>query len=63
MSEIRDPAANKELKPWEKPMLTSIDLTEDELSKLRASDDPMALLLKLKPELGQGSAGRVKHSN
>ena len=52
MSEIRDPAANNELKPWGKPMLTRIDLTEDELSKLRASDDPMALLLKLKPELG-----------
>jgi len=52
MSESRDLAANKEPKPWEKPMLTKIHLTEDELSKLRASDDPMALLFKLRPELG-----------
>lgn len=52
MSETPDYAADKGLKPWEKPMVTQIDLTEDELSKLRASEDPMALLLKMKPELG-----------
>lgn len=51
-SETPDTAANKGLKPWEKPMVTRIDLAEDELSKPRASEDPMALLLKMKPELG-----------
>ena len=52
MSEIRDPAAQKELKSWEKPIVTRIDLTDDELAQLRGSNDPIALLLKLKPELG-----------
>ena len=52
MSETPDTATNKGLKSWEKPMVTQIGLSEDELGKLRASDDPMALLLKMKPELG-----------
>jgi hypothetical protein len=52
MSETPETAADKSLKPWKKPMVTQIDLTDEELSKLRASNDPMALLLKMKPELG-----------
>jgi hypothetical protein len=52
MSETPDTAADKGLKPWEKPVVTQVDLTEDELGKLRVSEDPMALLLKMKPELG-----------
>lgn len=52
MSETPGPAADKGLKRWEKPIITQIDLAEDELSQIRASGDPMALLLKMKPELG-----------
>lgn len=51
MSEINDPANKK--KPWTKPELKKIKLTDDEVAALRASDDPMALLMKLKPELGR----------
>jgi len=52
MSETSSTAADKGLKPWEKPMVSQIDLTEGELSQLRASEDPMALLFEMKPELG-----------
>lgn len=37
--------------PWATPMLRGIDLTADEIAQLRESDDPMALLFKMKPEL------------
>ena len=52
ISETSSTAAGKGLKPWEKPMVSQIDLTEDELSRLRASEDPMASLFETKPELG-----------
>lgn len=46
---------DKPLKPWKAPTLRKFELTEDELAKLRASEDPMALLLNMKPELKAGS--------
>ena len=52
MSEA-DQSAPKE--PWETPGLRKIDLTEGEIEQLRASDDPMSLLLKLRAEIaGKG---------
>lgn len=45
--------AEKGTEFWEKPELRKIDLTDEEVEQLRASDDPMALLLKLKPELSR----------
>lgn len=50
-----DQAGGKPLKPWKAPVLEKYDLTEDELAKLRASDDPMALLLTMRPELKANS--------
>jgi hypothetical protein len=40
-------------KPWAAPMLRRIKLSEEELAELKAADDPMDRLLKLKPELGR----------
>jgi hypothetical protein len=51
MNETPDSEAKQELKPWTKPVLRRIPLTDDELAQLRASEDPMALLLKIKREL------------
>lgn len=41
-------------KPWATPSLRTIRLTQDERDQLEESDDPMALLLKLRPELTRG---------
>jgi hypothetical protein len=60
-SELCDPAAGKGLRQWEKPLIDQIDLAADE-PQLRTSDDSMAFC-GLKPELGQGWAEPVKHSN
>ena len=42
-------------KPWKTPALRTIDLTEDERAQLRQSDDPVALLSRLRPDLKPGS--------
>jgi hypothetical protein len=55
MTETKDPRAEKELQPWETPGLRNIDLTDEEVAALRASDDPMALLFEMKPELAGGN--------
>ena len=41
-------------KPWKAPVLRKFKLTEDEVVQLRASADPMALLLKIKPDIKAG---------
>ncbi len=41
-------------KPWVTPSVRSIELTEEERKQLKASDDAMALLLKMNPELKPG---------
>ena len=51
VNEAPESKGKKELKPWTKPQLRKIPLTDNEVAQLRASDDPMALLLKIKPEL------------
>lgn len=51
MSRPTDQDMDKKRKPWTKPELRPIDLTDDEKGALRISDDPMALLLKMKPKL------------
>ena len=38
-------------KPWTKPELRRYKLTEEEIAALRAADDPMILLLKMKPAI------------
>lgn len=38
-------------KPWKTPTLRKFELTEDECSQLRASDDPIAQLLKIRPNI------------
>jgi hypothetical protein len=58
MPETTGPEARKGVEAWEKPELKKYDLTEDEIRQLRASDDPMALLLKLKPEITKDRAAR-----
>lgn len=50
MAETREPDVKQ---PWETPELRNIPLTDEEVAKLRASDDPMALLLEMKPELAR----------
>lgn len=35
-------------KPWKSPEIRKIELTDEDKEALRSSDDPMALLLKLK---------------
>jgi hypothetical protein len=40
--------AKAERKPWQKPDIRKIELTDEEREALRSSDDPMALFLKLK---------------
>ena len=58
MSQTRNDDRAKGTAPWETPALRKISLTEKEIEALRASDDPMALLLAMKPELGRkGEAG------
>lgn len=39
------------LKPWTKPELRRFKLTEEEIAALRAADDPMTLLLEMKPAI------------
>jgi hypothetical protein len=51
MSRSTDQDTDKERKPWTKPELRRIDLTDDEREALRNSDDPMALLLTMKAKL------------
>lgn len=41
----------KARKPWTKPVLRKIKLTDEEIASLRGAADPMALLLKMKPDL------------
>jgi len=41
-------------KPWKTPVLRKFELTEDEVARLRASGDPMALLLKIRPHIKAG---------
>lgn len=43
----------KARKPWAKPVLQRIELSEEERAALRASDNPMALLLKMKARAGR----------
>ena len=38
-------------KAWTTPAVRTVDLSDDERAQLRASKDPMALLLKLRPDL------------
>lgn len=38
-------------KPWKSPALRTFDLTDDERAQLRASEDPMALLFKIRPDI------------
>jgi hypothetical protein len=52
MGEIGGPEGKPALKPWTKPVLKKIELTEEEAAALRSSDDPMSLLRKLWPKLG-----------
>ena len=40
-------------KPWAAPTLRRIKLSDEELAELRAADDPMDHLLKMKPELAR----------
>lgn len=49
-----DRKPDKRLKPYEAPTLRRCKLTKDEAVQLRASEDPMALLFELKPELKDG---------
>lgn len=46
---------DEKLKPekqsWSKPTLRKYELTEEELAEIRESDDPMAKLKTVKPEL------------
>jgi hypothetical protein len=51
MSRPADEEAPMGRKPWTKPKFEKIPTTEEERAALLASDDPMALLRKLKPEL------------
>lgn len=37
-------------KPYSAPKLRKFELTDDEAARLRASGDPMAELLKMKPD-------------
>lgn len=41
-------------KRWTQPALRRIKLTGEERSVLRASEDPLALLVKMKPDLQSG---------
>ena len=50
-----DRKPDKHLKPWNTPALRKFELTEDDLAQLRASDDPMALLLKIRPDIKAGN--------
>ena len=53
MSSPADEDTQDGRKPWAAPTLRRIKLTEEELAELKASDDPMDHLLKLKPELAR----------
>lgn len=41
-------------KPWTAPTLRKIELSEEERAQLKASDDPIAELLKMRRNLGSG---------
>jgi hypothetical protein len=58
MTDSQDPA-KKGLgrAPWQKPQIHKIELTDEEKEAVRSSDDPMALLLKLKRP--NGADGRA----
>lgn len=51
MSRPTDQNAQKSRKPWTKPTIRKIELTEEERAALLASKDPMALLGMIKPNL------------
>lgn len=38
-------------KPWTRPELRKIEYNDDEIAALRGAEDPIALLLRLTPEL------------
>ena len=38
-------------KAWTTPAVRTVDLSDEERAQLRASKDPKALLLKLRPDL------------
>ena len=42
-------------KPWKAPELRKFDLTQDEVARLRASEDPMSLLLEMRQGIKSGS--------
>ena len=41
-------------KPWKTPAIRKFDLTEDDRALLRASEDPMSLLLEIRPDIKSG---------
>ncbi len=47
MTQDSNRPAAKGLKPWSTPTVRKIDLSEDEIARLKASDDPKATLLKM----------------
>jgi hypothetical protein len=50
-----DRGPGKGLKPWKTPRLRKVELTEDEVARLRAAEDPMALVVEMRPELNRGN--------
>lgn len=55
MDREADQGPGKGRKPWKTPRLRKLELTEDEIARLRAAEDPMALLVEMKPELNRGN--------
>lgn len=51
MDRPQDQDAPKRRKPWMKPVLRKIALTEEKRAALLASEDPMALVRKMKLNL------------
>ena len=52
MNEGKGSEAAKARKRWTKPVIQRFELSDEEQAALRASDDPVALLLKLKAKPG-----------
>lgn len=55
MSREAGQSPGKGLKPWKTPRLRKLELTEDEVARLRAAEDPMALVVEMRPELNRGN--------
>ena len=58
-----EPEANQEAvkrsKAWSPPILSKLgQLTEDEIAKLQTAEDPIALLLEMRPELSRAAEPR-----